>query len=251
MSILAYHMVEPRFDWGATRVTPKQFERQIEAVMSKDLGCVTLSEYGRSAKLEERRLAITFDDGYASVYHHAFPVLRAHDIKATVFLIAGYAGQMNAWDINIGGLRFPHLDWRQIELLAEAGWEFGSHGMSHRDLTLLTDAELRRELELSRQIIERRSGCHNGWIAYPFGNVNARVWHAAVECGYRSGVVMGSRPAEVPEPYARIRSGIYLFDSRRSFEHKIDGRRQWLYSRVQRVMDLCSDGSVIVKRRSW
>ncbi len=40
----------------------------------------------------ERALAITFDDGYRSVYEHAFPLLRARGMPATLFLVPAVVG---------------------------------------------------------------------------------------------------------------------------------------------------------------
>lgn len=38
----------------------------------------------------ERPLVITFDDGYDDNFHHAFPILMAYEVPATIFLATGY-----------------------------------------------------------------------------------------------------------------------------------------------------------------
>jgi peptidoglycan/xylan/chitin deacetylase (PgdA/CDA1 family) len=45
-----------------------------------------------SGKAPDHAVAITFDDGYASVYDHAFPLLRNDRIPATVYLISSVVG---------------------------------------------------------------------------------------------------------------------------------------------------------------
>ena len=43
----------------------------------------------RGAPFPDRSLAITFDDGYQSVYDEAFPALQRYGMSATVFLTVG------------------------------------------------------------------------------------------------------------------------------------------------------------------
>jgi peptidoglycan/xylan/chitin deacetylase (PgdA/CDA1 family) len=42
--------------------------------------------------------------------------------------------------------------------MLDAGWELGSHTITHPDLTTLDPAELEREVAGTRRILERRFG---------------------------------------------------------------------------------------------
>lgn len=247
MSILAYHMVDSRFDWGITRVTPGQFRRQVELALKRGFTFHTITDYLAQPD-ETKRLALTFDDGYESVYHNAFPILKRHGLCATLFISPAYIGQMNKWDVNIGWLRFRHLDWHQIREMAEAGWEIGSHGMTHRDLTRLDDSELDAELAHSRKIIQRRTGQAVHYLSYPFGNADPRVIRICMEHGYRGGLVMARRIRKVPEAFTVPRIGVYLTDPLKIFEQKLFTRNQSLYRFLQSCLDICSDGTVLVKQ---
>lgn len=248
MSILAYHMVDPRFDWGITRVTPKQFRRQIEFALKRGFSFQTISEYLSHENDRTKRIAITFDDGYKSVYDYAFPILKQFEIKATLFVIPGFVGQRNTWDVNIGWLKFDHLDWCEINKIHDAGWEIGSHSMSHRDMTRLGNRELDYELGASKLLLEKRINSGVRVISYPFGNANSNVCRASAEHGYQAGVVMGKKIRNVPEQFAVPRIGLYLLDSMKIFEQKIYLKNMWAYRTLQRVINLCSDGTVVVKQ---
>ena len=52
--------------------------------------------------IPDRAVAITFDDGYASVYHHAFPILKETCTPATVYLATDSIGnQILVWIIEL------------------------------------------------------------------------------------------------------------------------------------------------------
>lgn len=57
-----------------------------------------VSALDRGRALPDRAVAITFDDGYESNYHLAFPVLREFSLPATIFLCTGYVdGTVRPW----------------------------------------------------------------------------------------------------------------------------------------------------------
>lgn len=99
--ILAYHRVldiQERmypFDCELISASVRDFERQMEHVSSR-YRVVTfqdVDEYERNReRLPENALIITFDDGYADNYEHAFPILERYGLKAVFFLSTGYIG---------------------------------------------------------------------------------------------------------------------------------------------------------------
>lgn len=67
----------------------------------------------------------------------------------------------------------------------------GSHTVSHRRLTLLSDEEVAFELTASRSRLERELGVEVRHLAYPYGSVNAcgvREFDAAKRAGYATAV---------------------------------------------------------------
>src|SRR5204863_1465237 len=79
------------------------------------------------------------------------------------------------------------MDWNMLRDLAERGIEIGSHTVSHAHLVDLAAAELKLELEESREHIEDELRRPCRYVAYPFGENDARVRKAASTAGYRAG----------------------------------------------------------------
>ena len=72
--VLCYHAVSPT--WPADlSVTPANFERQLQILLGRGYRPVTFTEAVQSPTAS-RVVAITFDDGFASVHANAWPILR-------------------------------------------------------------------------------------------------------------------------------------------------------------------------------
>ncbi len=249
MPILAYHMVDPRFTVGLTRVRPQQFERQIRLLVEYKFDIVTISDYLLSTD-QQKQIAITFDDGYESVYTHALPVLEKYGVPASVFVNPAFVGQYNTWDANLGW-RCAHMDWKQIDALHERGWEVGSHGMSHRDLSRLPEKTVEEELEKSCALIKNRLGVCSPVLSFPFGNVNDIVVMAAEKTGYKFGLSMGMLKKNIPLHFKINRTGIYLLDNLIYFKLKAFSKCTLLFYGMQTILGMCSDVTVAIKARNW
>ena len=135
------------------------------------------------------QVAITFDDGYASLREQALPILKAAGAVATVFL--------NTGQIAAGGLRnisnaalgyYPDelfLSQRDVVELAAEGWSIGSHGVDHIDLTRTGEDEAREELGASKRAIEKLLSAECMLFAYTWGRHDRRLRDLVAEAGYR------------------------------------------------------------------
>jgi peptidoglycan/xylan/chitin deacetylase (PgdA/CDA1 family) len=135
-----------------------------------------------------RTFLLTFDDGYASLAEHAYPVLADLGFTATTFLITDFVGKANTWDVRYTWNRLLHLSWTEVEQWQARGLDFASHAATHRRLTWLEDAAIAAELRHSREVLTARLGTPAGRaIAYPFGAVNQRITELARTAGYELG----------------------------------------------------------------
>lgn len=90
--ILNYHRVDRIHDpFFLGAVDPADFENHIAYLMRR-FKVLPLGELHRRAQdglVPENAVAITFDDGYADNYRHAFPILRKYGVPSTLFIATG------------------------------------------------------------------------------------------------------------------------------------------------------------------
>ena len=133
-------------------------------------------------------VALTFDDGRASDYRHAYPLLMEHGLVGDFFVNPGTIG------------REGYLSWGEAREMLRAGMQFQSHAHDHVYLTLLSAALLERQVLDSKRRIEDELGCAVEFLAAPYGDSNRRVRQAALAAGYRAVCTSWSWPARAGRP---------------------------------------------------
>lgn len=114
------------------------------------------------------RVALTFDDGPEPLYTPLLlDTLDRIGVKATFFLVGKRVRQ------------YPYFA-REI---ARRGHELGNHTFHHRNLTRLSEQEVRNELESAQQVIEQVTGIRPMFFRPPGGDYNTTVLRAARDLG--------------------------------------------------------------------
>lgn len=257
LPILAYHRTQDAPRYGIDIATP-EFERQIKWLADNGYASISLNEFfsdlHEKKPLPSKKVAITFDDGHKDTHQTAFPILKKHGFTATVFLNSGLLGKTywvggrkpapttwhdkmpNSFDEKSRDWRvYDFMSWDNAKELKEAGWEIGSHGVTHPFLTQLNDADLKSELEKSRKEIEAKLGVRPDFFCYPSGDNDGRVRKAVKAAGYRGAVVSKSHYQMFftwENPYAIERVGLWQDVSFWKFKALVEG---W-YPRLHRRM---------------
>jgi peptidoglycan/xylan/chitin deacetylase (PgdA/CDA1 family) len=200
--VLMYHAVtaEPsRATWRLS-VTPAMFEAQLRFLRDNEFTPMRFSGFAellrRGSEIPERPVVLTFDDGYADFHREVFPRLSAHSYPATAFITTGWVGDAKE---RVGQPPDEMLSWCQIQELASAGIEIGSHSHSHPQLDQLAAGALERELRDSRALLEDRLGQPVTTLAYPFGYSSLAVRRAVRAAGYEVAAAVRNtraRPSE-------------------------------------------------------
>ncbi|HEY1854946.1 MAG TPA: polysaccharide deacetylase family protein [Solirubrobacterales bacterium] len=196
-------------------MSPAVFERQLEFLGGKGYRSgsrADLEALAAGRRLGGRHAFLTFDDGFLDTYEVARPLLAARGFTGFVFVLPRHLdhGAALDWPEVAGEVRrhpevMCSMTWKMAEELAGAGWEVGSHTLTHPKLPELSDGELASELGESRQIVAERLGrCDT--LAYPFGAWDERVERAAAAAGYRFAFTLPieSQPSAGPLSIPRL-----------------------------------------------
>lgn len=248
LPILAYHKITNKIGWGVTSVPIRFFYEQMKYLHDNQYETIApdqLDELPENSAAEAKKILLTFDDADESVFENAFPIMKKFGFTGTVFVIADFVGKKDLWDAKPFGLHSNHMSWKQLKILLDNGWKIGSHSLSHRDLTSLSEENLTRELRLSKQILEQNLDTEISTISFPFNHFNRKVLGASFAAGYKKGFILGKCKFSNHglKEMAIPRLAIYLFDFSMSFRRKLQGRE--FDFRIQNIISNFSLGSIL------
>jgi len=219
--ILCYHRFAGRP--GKLAVTPAAFSAQMEYLAQNHYRVISLAELQRFLEgrepLPRRSVVITIDDGYRSTFDVAFPILKKHGFRATVFLYNDFVGAGDA------------MSWAQMQELSQSGLiEIQPHSKTHSNLVLHlpqeTEAQYRdriqKEVEVPSVTIEGRLSTKIQNFAYPYGDTNETVVEALKHRGFALGLTVtpGGNSA-FASPYMLRRTMIFGEDDIGVFASKL------------------------------
>ncbi|MBV8099198.1 MAG: polysaccharide deacetylase family protein [Verrucomicrobia bacterium] len=193
LPILMYHRIATDGPPGLKqwRVSPEIFDAQMSALRRAGYQTITLAEWADALverrPVQEKRVLLTFDDGYSDFLNAAIPALQRYDFSATMFLVAERIGQTALWDASYGDCA-PLLSWDEIKSLQPMGIEFGAHSCIHQKMTQMGSAELAEDIKRTRAILEEGLGVPIPTLAYPYGDQNELVRRIVGEAGTKAAV---------------------------------------------------------------
>ena len=176
-AILTFHAI----DWSGSvlSTSPPLFAEQMRLLAESGTWIVPLTDLPNlisAPVMHAPVVALTFDDGFLSVYEHALPVLTRYGLPATVFVVSDYCGRTNNWPSQPAQVkRQPLLGWRQLHELVRAGISLGCHTRTHPDLRNLATSAMSQEITGAKRRIEEALGVPVEAFAYPYGAYNHEV----------------------------------------------------------------------------
>ena len=186
--ILMYHYISvPPADADVYRrdlsVTPQSFETHLRYLASAGFETITLNDLlyalAQGRALPEKPVILTFDDGYRDNFTEAFPLLEKYGMTGHFFVITDFVNQE----------RQGYMRWPDIEEMAAAGQQIGSHSRDHPDLRGKSLDYLVWQALGSIEAIEEHLGYHPRWIAYPSGSYDDQTIAVFRSAGFWGGLL--------------------------------------------------------------
>jgi peptidoglycan/xylan/chitin deacetylase (PgdA/CDA1 family) len=239
--ILMYHMIkdpERGARFNGLRVSPLMFERQLSWLKKNGWSSYTMSEIIESSeKTAEKKVVLTFDDGFADNYTNAFPLLKKYNFKATLYLVADRHDR--DWSVskkqhhNTGELRNePKLSDEQVaEMLTSGLVELGAHTLTHANFAIIATEEKKQQILQSKIDMEKQFGVQIKTFAYPFGIFLGTDPQLVANAGYTSAVTTesGIDPSESADLFQLKRIKMSGKDNFLAFVLRMrGGKRGWV-----------------------
>jgi peptidoglycan/xylan/chitin deacetylase (PgdA/CDA1 family) len=261
--ILAYHNVVPS-DWEprgdrSLHLSIDRFEEQLRLIREQ-AEIVPLMELLTTAAPRERRVAITFDDAYASALTLAVPACAAAEAPCTIFVAPALLGTIPHWDWAADAGAWSGADrerflWQQSGVPAHGQGDLalsscaelriaeyaqlraaassalvtiGNHTMRHPNLGALPEDAASDDIEeADRWLRQRFPSQYVPVLAYPFGlarsPMDAARWTTTIDYALR--VTGGWSPTATPPGRLQIpRWNVPAGISRHGFQLRLRGR---------------------------
>lgn len=215
--VFTFHRITNVCRDGMT-VDPGQFRAQLDYVL-RTHDVVMLEEalqlLQNGSKLKRPVAVLTFDDGYSSVYEHAFPVMTELGVAGSCFVTTGLVGTDKRFLHDVANPARPALSvmgWDEIVNLCMTGWSVGGHGMTHARLSQCDGRQATMELEHPIEVLRMTLGLEEVPWAFPFGgpdDFTAENVQKVRELGYTAAFSnWGGENLPPADPYGLMRIDI-------------------------------------------
>jgi peptidoglycan/xylan/chitin deacetylase (PgdA/CDA1 family) len=258
LGILNYHRVADPVA-GVPRplhnVPPPRFAEQISGLIRGGWSVWPLRQVlqcrRRGHQPPRRVFVITFDDGFESVYHQAWPVLRRLEAPFTLFVNTQYLDSAQPFPFDVWGMdhaacvppeTYRPLTSAQCRKMADSGlMELGAHTHSHEDFRGRPEA-FRQDLELCVEALRAQFGVDEVPFAFPYGSprrgfASPDLTAAAREVGVICALTTRAMLVDLrSDPFSWGRFTAFDWDTSTTLAAKLGG---W-YSWAGRLRSWCS-----------
>ncbi|MXV52808.1 polysaccharide deacetylase family protein [Pedobacter sp. HMF7647] len=173
----------------------------------------------------KKSVIISFDDCSAALFDFAIPELIRRKMRGVFYMPVFHMGNNNSWDIDeFNTAEVKLMDQGQLETLAKAGMEIGSHSYHHIRLAEESEVKCLEELVTSKTILEGILQKPVYSIAYPYSSVPQNYRKLMKSAGYLYGLCIYRA---FQNRYTLRRIGIHQSDTKESMIRKLSKTYSW------------------------
>lgn len=183
--ILLYHHVDDDTP-PSTTISPNEFRGHLEYLRNNNFNVMPLDEMldklSSQQAIAEKAVAISFDDGYESIYQIAFPLLQEFNFPFTVFVSTGPIDRQQG----------NYMNWAEIAEMSSAGVTIANHMVEHPYMLERMENEtqqqwlnrLREEILEAQASIKQYTGQDHKLLAYPYGEYDPQIKQLVASLGF-------------------------------------------------------------------
>lgn len=216
--VIYYHELVEGDGFSYQRINKDRFEWQMRYLAENGYRSLLFSQLEPFSA--DKAVIVSFDDGFASVFDLARPIMERYGILGNIYLATQRIGTDERY-----------MTWDAVRALRDSGhWEFAAHTHYHTDIRTLTEETALREILLSHEAFQHELGMVPKVFCMPYGAYSRASAAMIRRLGdYRC--MLGSHygmfdPKDAPRRVLP-RIGIRDEDSIEVFAAKLSGRKNW------------------------
>lgn len=203
--VVMYHHVSPV--GKELNVTPEILEDHLKVLRQKGWKTLRGDEFLyflQSKEIPRKCVLLTFDDGFVDNYLFAYPLLNKYKMKAMLFAATAFIEDIDikrdyfiplthkeSWRLALTERRSEVMcTWNELkEMEVSELFDIQSHGHSHKTPEYMKEnkyAELKKDLLVSKSIMERRLSKEVLHLAWPKGHYDQMGINIATDAGFKA-----------------------------------------------------------------
>ena len=170
-----YHRFEEN-KYPSTNIRISEFKQHLELIKENNIKFVNPSNFKTELNNEknQRKILLTIDDGYASFYKNAWPILKASEIPFILFISTREVGKKG------------YMNWKEINSISKYDFvEIGNHSHSHDYLIDFNNEKIKDDLKKSISIFKEKLGRNLDFFSYPFGEYSSNLKNIVINLGFK------------------------------------------------------------------
>lgn len=241
ISFIYYHDVVEDNGFRYQKIEISTFIEQMNYIYKNGFKTLLFRDLNNEHESKDKKVLISFDDGYRSNYEVVFPIMKRLGLKFNVFLEVG------AIDKNSN-----YLTWDMINMMKESGLvDFGAHTYNHVYLTEIKSNNMEVEIFKANEEISKNVGIIAEDFCFPYGAYNKNIINYLDRLNVYKRLYTSDGRRKIAKNNATIygRIGIENSDSLEIFEKKLQGKYNFYYqvsrcfNRVRQFRNIKKPGS--------